>query len=77
MLGFNKKGIESFKAAKLRAKNAASFLAKDATKNGKTLLVSHGLLNHYLVKYLKKRGWKEVYSGGKGYLSQRLLVKYQ
>ncbi|WP_185154148.1 histidine phosphatase family protein [Fulvivirga sp. M361] len=76
-MGFNKKGIESFSQAKARAKSAALFLEKDALENGKTLLVSHGLLNHYLVKYLKKNGWEEVYDGGKGYLSQKLLIRYE
>lgn len=75
-MGFNKKGIESFSEAKARARLGAEFLEKEALKEGKTLLVSHGLLNHFLVKYLKKQGWKEVYDGGKGYLSQKLLVKY-
>ncbi|MEM0941209.1 MAG: histidine phosphatase family protein [Bacteroidota bacterium] len=76
-MGLNKKGIESFSEAKARAKKAASFLEKDAAKNGKTLLVSHGLLNHYLVKYLKKTGWTEVYDGGRGYLAQKMLVRYE
>lgn len=76
-MGMNKQGIESFGEAKERARKGALFLEEDAMKNGKTLLVSHGLLNHYLVKYLKKNGWKEVYDGGKGYLSQKMLVKYQ
>lgn len=77
LMGLNKKGIESFSEAKKRAKKAASLLEIDATQNGKTLLVSHGLLNHYLVKYLEKSGWKEVFDGGKGYLSQKVLVRYQ
>ncbi|MEM6738143.1 MAG: histidine phosphatase family protein [Bacteroidota bacterium] len=76
-MGLNKKGIESFSEAKARAKDAASFLETDAAKNGKTLLVSHGLINHYLVKYLKKTGWTEVYDGGRGYLAQKMLVRYE
>ena len=75
--GFNNGGIESFRQAKKRAKKGAAFLAEDARQNGKTLLVSHGLLNHFLVKYLKKEGWTEIYDGGRGYLSQKMLVKYE
>ena len=75
-MGLNKKGIEGFAKAKARARSGVKFLEKDALKNGKTLLVSHGLINHYLAKYLKKNGWTEVYDGGKGYLSQKLLIKY-
>lgn len=75
-MGLNKKGVESFSQAKKRARLAAAFLQKDALANGKTLLVSHGLLNHYLVKYLEKEGWTEVFDGGKGYLSQKVMIKY-
>lgn len=74
-MGFNKKDIESFREARERAQTAADFLANDAKKEGKTLLVSHGLLNHFIVKYLKEEGWTLVYDGGKGYLSQKVLVK--
>ncbi len=76
-MGLNKKGIESFSEAKSRAKKAATILEESNKNNGKTLLVSHGLLNHYLVKYLAKNGWKEVFDGGKGYFSQKLLIKYE
>ncbi len=76
LMGFNKKGIESASEAKQRAKEGAILLDTDASENGKTLLVSHGFLNHYLVKYLKKNGWTQVYDGGKGYLSQKVLVRY-
>ena len=75
-MGFNKKDIESFREAKKRAKKAALQLEANSEQSGKTLLVSHGLLNHFLVKYLKKNDWTEVYDGGKGYLSQKVLVKY-
>jgi broad specificity phosphatase PhoE len=75
-MGLNGKDIESFKEAKKRVQKAAGMLEKNTLSNGKTVLVSHGLLNHYLVKYLKKKGWTKVYDGGKGYLSQKLLVKY-
>ena len=74
ILGFNDKGIENFRDAKRRAKNGASTLQNMAKDDNKVLLVAHGFLNRYLSKYLKKLGWKEVYDGGKGYLSQRVLV---
>ncbi len=75
--GINNKNIESFSQAKSRARKASDFLAKNATNNGKTLLVSHGLLNHYLAKYLEKNGWILVYDGGRSYLSQKVLIKYE
>ena len=77
LMGLNKKGIESFSEAKSRAKKAVAFLETDAYENGKTLLVSHGFLNHYLAKYLIKNGWTEIFDGGKGYLSQKILVRYK
>ncbi|MEO1052074.1 MAG: histidine phosphatase family protein [Bacteroidota bacterium] len=74
-MGLNKRGIERFSKAKDRAREGTKFLEEQAMAEGKTLLVSHGLLNHFLVKYLKKNGWVEAYDGGKGYLSQKLLIK--
>ncbi len=76
-VGLNNKGIEKRGAAKIRARKAAGVLEQDAVKNGKTVLVAHGFLNRYLEKYLKKQGWKTVYDGGNGYLSQKMLVKYR
>jgi len=75
LMGMNKKDIESFSEAKKRAKEGVVFLEEDAQKNGKTLLVSHGLLNNYLAKYLKKNGWVQVFDGGKGYMSQKMFVR--
>ena len=76
-MGLNKKGIERFSDAKKRARKVTNFLENDAIENKKSLLVSHGLLNHFLVKYLEKKGWTEVFDGGKGYLSQKMLVRYE
>lgn len=75
LMGINKRGIESFADAKQRAKEAVMLLEEETTENGKVLLVSHGLLNHYLAKYLKKNGWNSVLDGGKGYLSQKMFVR--
>lgn len=76
-MGLNRKGIERKSDAKKRAQEVAAFLQQDAFNKGKTVLVSHGLLNRYVEKYLKKLGWKAVYNGGNGYLSQRMMVKYK
>ena len=74
--GLNKKNIESFSQAKKRAKRGVARLEESAKKNGKTVLVSHGFLNRYLTKYLQKNGWHLAYNGGKGYLSQQLIIRY-
>lgn len=76
-IGLNDRGIESRRSAKQRVQKAADVLEQDALKNRNAVLVAHGLFNHYLEKYLNKRGWKTVYNGGNGYLSQKMLVKYQ
>jgi len=77
LLGMNKKGIESFSAAKKRTKRAVIKLEGLAEERGKVVLVSHGFLNRYLVKYLKKNGWEVAHDGGKGYLATWLLFKYE
>lgn len=74
-LGMNKKGIESFSSARKRAKRATTKLEGLAKERKKVVLVSHGLLNRYLVKYLKKRGWEVAHDGGKDYLAVWLLFR--
>ncbi|MEM9896005.1 MAG: histidine phosphatase family protein, partial [Bacteroidota bacterium] len=75
--GLNKKGIESFREARARAKEAVAMLEADAFEHGKTVLVAHGLLNHYLARYFRKNGWKHVYNGGKDYLAQQVFIQYR
>ncbi len=77
VLGFNTKGIERYSEARERAEQAAIALEEDAQAKGKTLLVAHGVLNHFIDKNLQDRGWTKVYDGGNGYLSQVMLVKYK
>ena len=68
MLGFNHRNIESFAEAKERAWEAAIFLEQKAAIHGKCLLFSHGFLNRYIKKYLKKQGYKAVDLNGQKYL---------
>jgi broad specificity phosphatase PhoE len=76
LLGANHKGIESFKEARSRAKRGAEKLELLANDDRKVILVAHGFLNRYLVKYLKKQNWVVIYDGGKDYLASWLLVRY-
>jgi broad specificity phosphatase PhoE len=76
LLGANHKGIERFSEAKSRAARGVDKLEQIAAKDKKVILVAHGFLNRYLVKYLKKRGWEVAYDGGKDYLASWLLVRY-
>lgn len=75
ILGGNDDGIESFKQAKQRARGNAQLLAERAQKDQKVILVAHGFLNRFLVKYLEDLGWEHVRDGGSGYLSVQVLVK--
>jgi len=75
MMGLNKRDIESIKQANGRATGNATMLDQNSNLNEHTILVAHGLHNKYVKKFLKKRGWKKVYSDGKSYLSMMVLVK--
>lgn len=75
ILGIDRQGIESFKAAKQRAHKVAEQLVSASKDNGKVVLVAHGFLNRYVEKDLEKMGWKLVQDGGHGYLSKQLLIK--
>ena len=75
MMGFNKKGIESFSQAKERAREAAFFLKDKSEVNGKVLLFSHGFLNKYINRYLKREGYKSVDLNGQKYLGAYYFYK--
>jgi len=74
-LGFNSKGIETFKEAKQRARTCAGKLAEDAAKNGTTVLVAHGLLNNFIQRELKRMGWHQTVQGGSGFVSLNVMEK--
>ena len=75
MMGLNSKGIETFRQAKQRAREAASFLAQQAELNPPVVLVAHGLLNNFLRWYLEDLGWKPAIQEGSGFLSVTMLEK--
>ena len=75
MMGFNKKGIESFSDAKHRSERAAQFLDNNAGGSGKTVLFAHGFLNKYVKRYLKKSGFKVVNLDGQEYLGAYYFYK--
>lgn len=52
--------VESFKAAKNRADQAATALANLALNKEKVLVFGHGLTNRYIRKSLEAKGWKLV-----------------
>lgn len=75
MMGLNSQGIETFRQAKQRAREAASFLAEQAEHNPPVILVAHGLLNNFIRWYLQDMGWKSVIQEGSGFLSVTMLEK--
>lgn len=75
VLGFNNKGIESFSQAKDRSRRAAYFLNDKAENDGKVILFSHGFLNKYVKRYLRKEGYKVVNLQGQRYLGAYYFCK--
>ncbi|WP_242916813.1 histidine phosphatase family protein [Pontibacter liquoris] len=72
-LGLNHQGIESFRQARQRAQAGATLLATEAQASGIAVLVAHGLLNSFILRYLKKSGWRVASKGGHGYVSVNVL----
>ncbi len=68
-LGFNSRGIETFKQARQRARTAAKQLAEEANRETIAVLVAHGLLNFFIRRELKKLGWQQTIKGGSNFVS--------
>lgn len=75
MIGLHSADIPSFRSEKSRAEQDAEFLEKATLENKKVVLVGHGFLNKYIVRYLKKRGWDHSFNGGNDYLAVQVLTK--
>lgn len=75
MLGWNSKGIETFRQAKQRARQCAALLAKETETQPTVILVAHGLLNNFIRWYLQKMGWKSALHEGSRFLSVTVMEK--
>jgi broad specificity phosphatase PhoE len=75
VMGFNDKGIKTFSQEKDRSRRASYFLNDKAENNGKVILFSHGFLNRYIKKYLKKEGYKVLNYKGQKYLGAYYFYK--
>ena len=75
LLGVNYKGIETFRQARARAWQAAQHLAAYAQTDGLVVLVAHGFLNFFILRALKKMGWRVVRHDGSNFLGVTELVK--
>jgi hypothetical protein len=76
-LGLNKRGIESYREGRKRARIASKILHDDAVITGKVVLVAHGFLNFFLRHELKKLGWVVTRKGGRGYLGITALDRFE
>ncbi|MDE5424280.1 phosphoglycerate mutase family protein [Ancylomarina sp. DW003] len=74
-LGLNSKGIESRREAMKRVVLAADNLEKLASQEETAILVGHGMINAFITKELKKRGWDVVQSKGHLNLGATVLEK--
>ncbi|OKL39922.1 histidine phosphatase family protein [Pontibacter flavimaris] len=72
-LGFNSRDIETFRQARTRARKAAELLDQDARQNHTTVLVAHGLLNNFILRELRRLGWRTSIKGGNSFLAVHLL----
>jgi broad specificity phosphatase PhoE len=75
IIGLHSSEIPGFKSEKSRAGSDARMLEKAARENKKVILVAHGFLNKYILKYLKRNGWDHSYNGGNDYLAVQVLTK--
>lgn len=75
VIGLHSSDIPNFKTEKSRAEQDANFLDKAARENKKVILVAHGFLNKYIVRYLKRNGWDHSYNGGNDYLAVQVMTK--
>ncbi|WP_238395875.1 histidine phosphatase family protein [Pontibacter pudoricolor] len=76
-LGFNSRGIETFKAARKRARAAAKQLAEEANRETIAVLVAHGLLNFFIRRELKRLGWQQTLKEGNSFVSVNAFEKKQ
>jgi len=51
-------GVESFRAARERARQAASVLIGHAEQHGAVVLIGHGLMNFLIARQLRRNGWR-------------------
>ncbi|GHA53602.1 phosphoglycerate mutase family protein [Pontibacter akesuensis] len=72
-MGLNSQGIETFREARARARQAADILAQDAAAHQTTVLVAHGLLNGFIRRELRRMGWQTGIKGGNDFLAVHVL----
>lgn len=75
LMGLNSQGIETYRQARQRARQAAETLINYAAEEQNTVLVAHGMLNLFIKQFLKQTGWQIIRQEGNGYLAVTELIK--
>ena len=57
----------------IRAKQASTLLVDRASKHINVYAFGHGVMSYLIVRELKKKGWKEISSTGRGYWSKTIV----
>jgi len=75
MAGLHSSQVPSLSWQKERSREVAGRLDQLAAKEKRVVLVAHGFLNRYTIRYLKKDGWRHSFDGGYDYLNVQVLSK--
>ena len=75
MAGNNNDSIPSYRERKHNLDLFSEELIGYAERNGKSIVVAHGLVNRELIRILKKKGWKYDQKEGYGNLSVNSLKR--
>jgi len=75
MAGLHSPQVPSLSQQKERSRQVAARLDQLAEREKRVVLVAHGFLNRYIIRYLKKDGWQHSFDGGYDYLNVQVLSK--
>ncbi|MBS0000251.1 MAG: histidine phosphatase family protein [Cyclobacteriaceae bacterium] len=75
MVGLHSSEVPGLPEERRRANRAAEQLANMAKQEGHVVLVAHGFINRFIIRYLKKNGWQHSYDGGFEYTNVQVLSK--
>lgn len=75
LMGWEKRGTESYAEAKDRVDAVADFIEKKAEEDEQVILVTHGFINRNIAKELERRKWHILQNEGKKNLGATVLQK--
>ena len=77
MAGLHSSRVRSLPTEKQRTRGVAARLDRLAHYEKRVVLVAHGFFNRYLIRYLKKKGWRHSFDGGFDYTNVQVLTKIE